>query len=247
MIFKKNAPNFYLIAASLASVLAASLALPAQGPSLEQQIASINATVARSKAMLAEYTWQQQETISVKGRVQSQRLFEAQLGPDGRIRRTAMDLPDGNLSQTERAGGMREWITQKKQHSALMYAQELKDLAETYAQVDPELLRRAYERGDVANESNPAGNGLKKLSIHNYVKAGDMVSIAFNPKDNEIQTLVASSYSTNPNASIHILAEFVGDHDGLNHIDAITATGPKKDFSMVIRNLNYEHRFQRVR
>ena len=121
--------------------------------------------------MLAEYTWQQQETISVKGKVQSQRLFEAQLGPDGRIRRTAMDLPEGNLSQTEKAGGMHEWITQKKQRGALMYAQELKEVAETYAQVDPESLRRAYERGDVTNGQNPAGNGVKKLSIHNYVKA----------------------------------------------------------------------------
>jgi len=74
-----------------------------------------------------------------------------------------------------------------------------------------------------------------------------MVTIAFNPKDNEIQTLEASSYLTDPKGPVHILAEFVGDRDGLNHIDAITATGPKKDFSMVIRNLNYEHRFQRVR
>jgi hypothetical protein len=243
----KNVLDLWLIAAGLTYALAKGLAVPAQGPSLEQQIASINATVARSKAMLAEYTWQQQETISVKGKVQSQRLFEAQLGPDGRIRRTAMDLPDGNLSQTEKAGGMREWITQKKQHAALMYAQELKDIAETYAQVDPESLRRAYERGDVTNGQNPAGNGVKKLSIHNYLKAGDMVTIAFNQKDNEIQTLEASSYLTDPKGPVHILAEFVGDRDGLNHIDAITTTGPKKDFSMVIRNLNYEHRFQRVR
>ena len=74
-----------------------------------------------------------------------------------------------------------------------------------------------------------------------------MVTIAFNPKDNEIQTLEASSYLTDPKAPIHILVEFVNDHDGLNHVDAITATGPKKDFSMVIRNLTYEHSFQRVR
>ena len=76
--------------------------------------------------MLADYTWQEQETISVKGKVQIQRLFEVQLGPDGRIRRTALDLPEGNLSQTEKAEGMREWITQKKQRAAMMYAQEVK-------------------------------------------------------------------------------------------------------------------------
>lgn len=246
MIFNKNARDFWLIAAGLASSLAGSLTLPAQGPSLEQQIAGIRASITKSKDRLAEYTWQEQETISVKGKVQSQRLFEAQLGPDGRIRRTAMDLPEGNLSQTEKAGGMHEWITQKKQHSTQIYAQELKEIAETYAQGDPELLRRAYERGDIADEPKNAGNGGKKLSIHNYAKAGDLVTIAFNWKDNEIQTLEASSYLTDAKATVHILAEFVTAPDGLSHIDAITATGPKKDFSMVIRNLTYEHSFQRA-
>jgi hypothetical protein len=247
ILHHKNARDLWLIVAGLTCALVEALTVPAQGPSLEQQIAGIRTTVARSKAMLAEYTWQQQETISVKGKVQSQRLFEAQLGPDGRIRRTAMDLPEGNLSQTEKAGGMHEWITQKKQRGALMYAQELKEVAETYAQVDPESLRRAYERGDIADGPNPVGNGVKKLSIHNYAKAGDLVTIAFNQKDNEVQTLEASSYLADQKAPVHILTEFVTAPDGLNHVDAITATGPKKDFSLVIRNLTYEHSFQRVR
>jgi len=247
MIFSQNTRDFWLIAAGLTSALAGALAVPAQSPSLEQQVAGIRASVARNKDMLAEYTWQEQETISVKGKVQGQRLFEAQLGPDGRIRRTAMDLPEGNLSQTEKAGGMHEWITQKKQHATQTYAQELKEIALTYAQVDPEALQRAYERGDIADEPNPAGNGKKKLSIHNYAKAGDLVVIAFNQKDNEIQTLEASSYLTDAKAPVHILTEFVTAPDGLNHVDAITATGPKKDFSMVIRNLTYEHSYQRVR
>ena len=244
MIFNKNAHDFWLIAAGLASAL--SFTLPAQGPSLEQQIAGIRSNITKSKDMLAEYTWQEQETISVKGKVQSQRLFEAQLGPDGRIRRTAMDLPEGNFSQTEKAGGMREMITKKRQHSTEIYAQELKEIAEAYAQVDPELLRRAYERGDIADEPNNAGNSVKKLSIHNYAKAGDLVTIAFNPKDNAIQTLEASSYLTDAKATVHILTEFVTAPDGLNHIDAVTATGQKKEFSMVIRNLTYEHSFQRA-
>ncbi len=242
----KNARDFWLITAGLTCALAVWLALQAQGPSLEQQIAGIRATAAKNRAMLAEYTWQEQETTSVKGKVQNQRLFEAQLGPDGRIRRTAMDLPEGNLSQTEKAGGMHEWITQKKQHAAMLSAQEVKEIAEAYAQVDPESLRRAYERGDIAEGPNPAADGIKKLSIHNYVKAGDLATLAFNQKDNEIQTLEASSYLADPKESVHILTEFVNTRDGLNHVDAITATVPKKSLSMVIRNLTYEHTFQHV-
>jgi septum formation topological specificity factor MinE len=141
---------------------------------------------------------------------------------------------------------MHEWITQKKQRAAMMYAQEVKEIVETYAQVDPESLRLAYERGDIADEPNPAGSGIRKLSIHNYVKAGDSVTMAINQTDNEIQTLEVSSYLTDPKEPVHILAEFVNARDGLNHVDAITATLPKRNFSVVIRNLTYEHSFQHV-
>ncbi|HEY2117301.1 MAG TPA: hypothetical protein VGJ51_19525, partial [Candidatus Angelobacter sp.] len=191
-------------------------------------------------------TWQEQETITLKGKVQSQRLFEVQLGPDGRIRRTALGLPEGNLSQAEKEGGMQEWVTQKKKRAVMMYAQEMKEMAETYAQVDPESLRLAYERGDVADEPAPPGIGVKKLSIHNYVKAGDLMTIVFSQKENEVQTLEAFTYLTDPKERVHILAEFVSARDGLNHVDAITATAPKKNFSVVIRNLTYERIFQHV-
>lgn len=240
ILHRKIARDFWLIAAGLACVLVGWLVLPAQGPTLEQQIAAIRATAAKNRAMLAEYTWQQQETISVKDKVQSQRLFEVQLEPDGRIRRTALDLPEGNLSQTKKEGGMQEWVTQKKKSAVMMSAQELKEIADTYAQVNPESLQLAYERGEIAAAPNAPGAGVKKLSIHNYVKAGDLVTMALNEKDNEIQTLEVSSYLSDPKEPVHILVEFVNARDGLNHVDAITAAAPKKNLSVAIRNLAYE-------
>jgi hypothetical protein len=58
----KNARDLWLIAAGLTCALSGWLARPAQGPSLEQQIAGIRADALKNRAMLTEYTWQQQET-----------------------------------------------------------------------------------------------------------------------------------------------------------------------------------------
>jgi hypothetical protein len=66
-------------------------------------------------------------------------------------------------------------------------------------------------------------------------------------QQNEIQTLEASSYLSDAKEPVHILVEFVKSRDGLNHGDAITATVPKRNFSLVMRNLTYEHSFQNVR
>jgi hypothetical protein len=215
------------------------LFLLAQSPSLEQQITAISAVEAENQKALTEYSWQEQETITLKGKLQSQRLFEVQPRPDGRISRTPLDLPEGNLSQTE-SRGMQKWVTEKKKRAVMMSAQEMKELAETYVHFDTELLRRAYERGDVANEPTATGSGVKKLSIHNYKKTGDLVTMVFNQKNDEVQTLEATSYLTDPREPAHILAEFVNARDGLNHVDAITATVPKRNLSVVIRNLSYE-------
>jgi hypothetical protein len=243
---RKIARGLWLIAVGLTCVLVGWLVLPAQSPALERQIAAISAVEAENQKALAEYSWQEQETILVKGKVENQRLFEVQLGPDGQLRRTPLGLPEENLSRSEKEGGMREWITQKKKHAVMTYAQEMKKIAETYAQADPESLRLAYERGDIANDPSPSGIGVRKLSIRNYVKAGDLVTMAFN-QQNELQTLEASSYLTDAKEPVHILAEFVKARDGLNHVDAITATVPKRNFSLLMRNLTYEHSFQNVR
>src|SRR5205807_2939745 len=108
----------------------------------------------------------EQETILIKGKVEHQRLFEVQPGSDGQLRRTPLDLPEENLSRSEKEGGMREWITQKKKHAVMTYAQEMKTISETYAQADPESVRLAYERGDIANEPSPPGSGIKRSEEH---------------------------------------------------------------------------------
>ncbi len=241
-----SARDIWLMTSCLVCALAVWLALPEQNPSLEQQIAGIRAVESENHKALAEYTWQEQETILIKGKVENQRLFEVQLGPDGQLRRTPLDLPEENLSRPEKEGGMREWITQKKKHALMTYTQEMKQIAEIYARADPESLRLAYERGDIANEPSPPDSGVKKLSIRNYVKAGDLVTIALKQHD-EIQTLEASSYLIDAKETVHILVEFVKTRDGLNHVDVITATVPKRNFSLVTRNLTYDHSFQNVR
>jgi hypothetical protein len=239
-LHRKIARGFWLIAVGLPCVFMGWPAFPAQSPALEQQIGAISAVEIENQKALSEYSWQEQETISLKGKVESQRLFEVQLGPDGRISRTPMELPEENLSQNEKSSGIQKYVTEKKKRAVMISAKELKELAETYVHFDTESLRRAYERKDIADEPTAAGTGVKKLSIHNFLKAGDLVMMGLTEKSSEVQTLEVFSYLTDPKESVHILAEFVIAPDGLNHVDAITATARKNNLSVVIRNLAYE-------
>ncbi|HET9164706.1 MAG TPA: hypothetical protein VFP11_01830, partial [Candidatus Angelobacter sp.] len=64
-----NARDIWLITSCLVCALAVWSALPEQNPSLEQQIAGIRALESENHQALAEYTWQEQETILIKGKV----------------------------------------------------------------------------------------------------------------------------------------------------------------------------------
>src|ERR1041385_4427600 len=84
----------------------------------EQIIAAFADEQARNKAALLEYTWQQQEIILIKDRFESQRLFQVEVGSNGRTEKMPMDLPEETSSSSQKEErGMREWVMQKKKRA----------------------------------------------------------------------------------------------------------------------------------
>jgi hypothetical protein len=216
------------------------LSLFAQDLSPEQQVAKIREAAARSQVELSGYKWQEEETVTVKDKVQSRRLFEVQLDAGGRMRRTMLGLPDENLSPGSESRGMREWVAQKKKRETITYSQDMKQLAETYTRLDNDLLHLARERGDLAVHSVAGRANIKILSVKNYVKPGDSVVLTLNQESNEIESAQISSYLASTQEPVHILAEFSKARDAPAHIDLMEATAAKKHLSLSIRNQSYQ-------
>lgn len=212
--------------------------LLAQVSFLEQQVTGVGEMMTRNRAALGEYIWKEQETVAVKDKVWRQQQFQVQLGPDGNMQRMSLGLPEESASAEKANRGLREWMAEKKEHSMRTYAQDIKQLAEAYTQPDPDLLRVAYEHGQVKAES--AGPGAMRLLVHDYVKHGDFVTLVFDPQSKEMQTLQASSYLTDAKETVVIDARFSKLEDGPNHVDEIKAVSRKKDLTLSIRNLEYE-------
>ncbi len=71
------------IATTVAALLLSALPVPAQSPELQQKLAEIKTAMAANKQALAHYTWQEQQTTSIKGDVKKQQVFQVSVGPDG--------------------------------------------------------------------------------------------------------------------------------------------------------------------
>ena len=75
----------------------ASLMVPAQqarGQEMQQRLAEIKQSLAFNKQVLAQYTWMDQQIISIKGEQKKEELYNVQMGPDGKPQKTPVDPSD---------------------------------------------------------------------------------------------------------------------------------------------------------
>jgi hypothetical protein len=226
------------ISVTLIGLLMGWSSLFAQDFFLDQQVTAVRETMIRNKLALAEYIWQEQVTVAVKDKVWQQQRSQAQFGPDGNVQRMSLGLPEESASAEKANRGLREWMAEKKERAMRAYAQAIKQLAESYSQPDPDLLRVAHGHGNIKVEA--AGPGAMKLLIHDYVKPGDFVTLVFDSQTGEVQTLQASSYLADAKEAVIIDAKFSKLPDGPNHIDEIKAVAKKKSVTVSVRNLDYQ-------
>jgi len=211
----------------------------AQDISPAQRIAALADEQARNKAALVEYIWQQQEIISVKDRLENQRLFQVEIGRDGRIEKMPLDLPE-ETSTSMKKQPVQEWVMQKKKHALQEYARGLKELAESYVEANADLLRSANDRHDISTK--PAARGSMQMLIHNYLKPDDTATLSFDEKTNGLQSIDAASYMSSSKEPVEIHAKFSTIQNGPNHIDEISALDPKRKLSVLIRRLEYRRK-----
>ena len=164
--------NQCLAAAILTTSLLVAPVTPAQNPEMQQRITEVKDAIAVNKQLLAQYTWTEQDIISIKGDEKKEELYNVQLGPDGKPQKTPID--PSSVSDDERhRRGLRGRIIEKKTEEYQQYGQAIKTLVQQYVPPDRDMLQQAYQAGNVM--IGPVGGtpGEYRLVINNYVKQGD--------------------------------------------------------------------------
>jgi uncharacterized protein YpmB len=85
----------------------------AQNQELQERVADIKQAAAKNKQDLAQYTWAEQVTISLKGEQKKQEHFQVRLGPDGQPQKTSLDPPDESSAQPS-GGRLKQHVIAKR-------------------------------------------------------------------------------------------------------------------------------------
>jgi hypothetical protein len=204
----------------------------AQNPELQQHVAEIKEYMSLNKQLLALYTWQEQQTVSVKGEEKKSELFQVRIGPDGQQQKT-------NLDPDESSGGRRHGIRHRITEDYENYGKQIAALAQSYAQPDPGKLQQMFDQGNVLLGS--AGSPYEiKVVVNGYMKPGDSVTIVFNKTQHAIQSLQISSYLNDPQDAVTISAQYAQLPNGPNHVASMEVNGVSKHLTVVMQNTNYQ-------
>jgi hypothetical protein len=204
----------------------------AQNSELQQRVTEVKQAMSLNKQVLAQYTWQEQQTVSVKGEVKKQELFQVQMGPNGQPQKT-------NLDPDEQSGGRKHGIKHRIKEDYENYGKEMADLAQSYTQNDPGKLQYLYEQGKVLLGSAGAPNDVK-IVIQGYVKQGDSVTIIFDKNQRLIRSFQISSYLDDPQDVVTIAAQCAQLPNGPNHVASTQVNGERKQMTVAILNTNYQ-------
>jgi hypothetical protein len=223
------------IVTAVAALFVSALPFHAQSPELQQKLAEIKTAMAANKQALAHYTWQEQQTTSIKGDVKKQQVFQVSVGPDGQ-QKTQIG---GSQAPPPSGGRLKQHVVEKKTAEFQDYGQQIAALAKQYTQPDPERLQAAYQAGNISLQPG-GGEGEITLVIKNYIKPGDSVTLTFGRQEKAIQSVKVASYLSDPSDAVTIAAQFAKLPDGTNHVSGTQIDGVSKQLTVVTQNSNYQ-------
>lgn len=211
--------------------------IKAQSAEIQQRLAELQESMLKNKQQLAQYSWTEQDIISLKGEDKKEELFQVHLGPDGKPQKTNLDpaMPD----EERHRRGLKARIVEKKKEEYTEYADSMKNLMQQYVPPDKDLLKQAYQRGNVM--IGPAGVPNEvRLVITNYVKPQDSMTLVFDKQQKRLLSMNISSYLEDPSDAVKLNVEFSALPGGTNHVSSLVIDGTSKQLSVAVTNTNYE-------
>src|SRR5271155_5491397 len=109
------------IVTAIAALALSALPVYAQSPEVQQKLAEIKTAMAANKQALAHYTWQEQQTTSIKGDVKKQQVFQVSVGPDGQ-QKTQIG---GSQAPPPSGGRLKQHVVEKKTAEFQDYGQQI--------------------------------------------------------------------------------------------------------------------------
>jgi hypothetical protein len=213
-----------------------------QNPDLQQKVAEVKQAMAANKQALAQYTWVEQVTISLKGEQKKQEHFQVRLGADGKPQKQSLDPPQQPPAEASggRGGRVKEHVIEKKKEEYKEYADSIKSLIEQYLPPDKNKIEEARQKGGISLGPMSGSEGQYNLVLSNYVKQGDKMTLVFDKTKKALTNVTIASYLDDPKDAVNVTVNFASEPSGLSHVSSEKIDGVSKQLTIAVQNSNYQ-------
>ena len=220
-----------LVGAGLA--LAQQPTAPQPSSSIQERIAALKASLAASQAMLRQFEWVETTTVSLNGEQKSQKLERCYYGADGAIQKVPLSAPPPEKKKF----GIRGAIAKSKQEEMSDYMKEAVGLVKRYVPPDQKRIQVAKEAGNVS--VTPLPGQRVRLTITNYIKAGDSLAMEMSLADNTLVSARVASTMDSDNEPVTLAVTYAKLDNGASYTaqSVLDATG--KELRVTIANSGY--------
>jgi hypothetical protein len=214
---------------------------------IQERVAALKQSLAQNQAALKQYTWTETTEISLKGEVKKREQKECHYGPDGKVQKTpiaggeppAQDQQQAGGRPGRRGGAVKKKVVENKVGDLKDYMENVAALVHEYVPPDPAKIQAVVKGGKAAPERSAEG-GLTALTLTDYAKAGDKLSLGFDAAAKKIRSYNVASYLDKPEDAVTLRVSFDSLPDGTNYPKETVLDAKAKQILVKISNSGHK-------
>lgn len=225
---------------SAVAVLAMTLAPPlsAQQPAAGSvdHVTAIKQLMQQSALVLKQYQWVETTIISLKGEEKSRTQKSCSYDAAGQVQK----VPIGTPPETKNKPGLRGMIQRNKKEEVSEAVKASVALIHQYVPPDPAKIQSAKDAGKLSIVP-PGPEGNVSITITDYLKAGDSMTINANAVTNVLDGVTVSSYTDDKSKdAVGLNVAFAALSNGALYSSKITMDVASQKVTVVVENSDYQ-------
>jgi hypothetical protein len=198
---------------------------------------ALTASVAENSRKLKQYTYKQTTQLYLGGELRKTQLAQVHYDSSGQRVVVPQDPPDEQQSQQpgrRRLGGriIAKKIEEKKDEMK-EYVERLVGLMGQYLPPNPDRLKAAAPKAQVSMSES----GDAKIAMKDYLKPGDLMTLAVDPSNKQLNQIVINSWLDEDPASF--VVNFARLKDGTNYPSLTTVQSTAKQLELRVTTSDY--------